>query len=223
MKRIFFTAVFIFITQALSHAQPVTRFPQLDHDLGNISGGGKAEHVFEFSNTGDTDLLVEKIVPTSGSTKAAASSNEIKPGEKGSIRVVIDMRGKKGFFVKTIDVYTNDPITPVTTLSLKISVKDQLHMDQYKAAEIFSEKCRECHVDQGIGKSGWDLFKADCFMCHNAGKNTSLSTMSKKPRAEMLKSITEGVDNTLMPGFDVRNGGPLNDSEIKSLIDLIKP
>lgn len=152
-----------------------------------------------------------------------ASSSRLKPGERGKINVSVDIRGRTGYISKTVQVYANDPITPVTTLSLKISVKDQLHMDQYKAAEIFSEKCRECHADQGIGKSGWDLFRADCFMCHNAGKNTSLSTMSKKPRAELLKSIREGVDNTLMPGFDLKNGGPLSDTEIKSLIDLIKP
>ena len=96
-------------------------------------------------------------------------------------------------------------------------------MGQYHATEIFTEKCSGCHVENGRGKIGWDLFKADCFMCHNAGKNTSLSTMSKKPRADMLKAITDGVDNTLMPGFDLKNGGPLNEAEIRSLIDLIKP
>jgi hypothetical protein len=89
----------------------VARFTELDHDFGNISEGDKTEYVFEFSNTGDTNLLVEKVVATSGSTKATASSNELKSGEKGSIRVVVDLRGKKGFFVKTVDVYTNDPIT----------------------------------------------------------------------------------------------------------------
>jgi len=223
MKRIFFVVMFIFLTQSPSHAQPVTRFTNVDHDLGNVSEGDKTEYVFELSNTGDTDLLIEKVVATSGSTKAVASSKVLKPGEKGSISVVIDMRGKKGFFFKTVDVYTNDPITPVTTLSVKIHLKDRIHMGQYNAAEIFTEKCVECHVDQGKGKNGWDLFKADCFMCHNAGKNTSLSTMSKKPRADMLKAIREGVDNTLMPGFDLKNGGPLNDTEITSLIDLIKP
>jgi hypothetical protein len=222
MKRFLFAAIFILLTQSLSHAESVVRFTEVDHDFGNISEGDKTEYVFEFSNTGDTDLRVEKVVATSGSTRAVASANEFKPGEKGSIRVVVDMRGKKGFFVKTVDVYTNDPITPVTTLSLKLAVKDQIHIGQYKAAEIFTEKCRECHVDQGKGKKGWDLFKADCFMCHNAGKNTSLSSMSRKPRTEMLRAIREGVDNTLMPGFDLKNGGPLNEAEIESLIDLIK-
>jgi hypothetical protein len=223
MNRIFFAAIFIFLTQSLSNAQPVVQFNQIDYDFGNVTEGDKTDHVFEFSNTGDTALLIEKVVATSGSTKAVASSNEVKPGEKGSIRVVFDMRGKKGFFFKTIDVYTNDPVTPVKTLSVKIHIKDKIHLGQYNAMEIFTEKCSECHVEQGKGKTGWDLFKADCFMCHNAGKNTSLSSMSKKPREEMLKAIREGVDNTLMPGFDMKNGGPLNDAEIKSLIDLINP
>ena len=223
MKRIVFIAFFIFLTQSLSNAQPVANFTEVDYDFGNVSEGDMTEHVFEFSNTGDTDLLIEKVVATSGSTKAVASSKELKPGEKGSIRVAIDMRGKKGFFSKTVDVYTNDPINPVTTLSMKIHIKDQIHLGQYNAQEIFTEKCSECHVDNGKGKTGWDLFKADCFMCHNAGKNTSLSTMSKKPRADMLKSIREGVNNTLMPGFDQKNGGPLDEAEIRSLIELIKP
>ena len=152
-----------------------------------------------------------------------ASSSRLKPGERGKINVSVDIRGKTGYISKTIQVYANDPKNPVTKLAVQIYIKDLAHLNHYKATEIFSEKCRGCHVDQGKGKKGWDLFKADCFMCHNAGKNTSLSTMNKKPRAELLKSIREGVDNTLMPGFDQRNGGPLNDTEIKSLIDLIKP
>jgi hypothetical protein len=47
--------------------------------------------------------------------------------------------------------------------------------------------------------------------------------MSKKPTKEMLRSIREGVANTLMPGFDVSNGGPLDDSDVQSLIELINP
>lgn len=223
MKRIFLAAIFLLLTQAVSHAQPVARFAQVDQDFGAVADRDMVEHVFEFVNDGDDDLLIEKVVATSGNTKAKASSSRLKPGEKGSITVVIDMRGKKGIFSKKIEVYTNDPITPVTTLSLKVSVKDRIHMAQYSASAIFSKECSACHVEQGRGKKGWDLFKADCFMCHNAGKNTSLSTMSKKRSKEMLKAIREGVENTLMPGFAVGNGGPLDDDDIKSLIELINP
>lgn len=221
--RIFFAAILLLLTQSLSYAEPVTRFNQIEHDFGDVSAGEQFEHVFEFSNAGEDDLIIEKAIASSGNTKAIPGSKRLKPGEKGSISVVLDMRGKKGIFSKTIDVYTNDPITPVTTLTVKIAVRDRIHMSQYKAMEIFAGDCRECHVDQGKGKNGWALFKADCFMCHNAGKNTSLSTMSRKTADENLKAIRDGVEGTLMPGFTIKSGGPLDDNEIKSLIDLINP
>lgn len=223
MKRLALAAIFVLFAQAISYAQPVARFVEVDKDLGAVSDMDKIEHVFEFSNTGDKDLIIEKVVATSGNTKARVSSRLLKPGEKGSVTAIIDMRGRKGIFFKKIDVYSNDPITPVTTLSVKIAAKDRIHMAQYHATDIFSEECKDCHVERGRGKKGWELFKADCFMCHNAGKNTSLSTMSKKSTEELLKAIKEGVGNTLMPGFDSRFGGPLDDNDIKSLLDLIKP
>ena len=221
MKRFFFIAVFILLTQSLSYAGPFAHFDEFEHDLGNISNEDKVEYAFGFSNTGDEDLLIQKLVVSSGTIRAVASSGLLRPGEKGSISVTVDMRGKRGIYSKKIDVYTNDPATPVTTLTVKISVKDRIHMNQYEAAQVFSGDCRGCHVDQGKGKKGWDLFKADCFMCHNAGKNTSLSTMSKKTANELLKAIREGIPSTLMPGFDLQKGGPLDDAEINSLIDLI--
>jgi mono/diheme cytochrome c family protein len=223
MKSIFLTATILLLAPTLSYAQPAVDFTEVDHDFGTVTNENKAEHVFEISNGGDEDLLIEKLVGSSGTIKAVVSSSRLKPGEEGSIRVIVDLRGKQGIYSKTMDVYTNDPVTPVTTLSVRISVKDKVHLNQYKATQIFAGNCRTCHVDEGTGKTGWELFKADCFMCHNAGRNTCLSTMSKRPGEEVLKSIKEGVPNTIMPGFDSRNGGPLDDAQIKSLIDLITP
>lgn len=151
-----------------------------------------------------------------------ASSSRLKPGERGKIHVLVDIRGKSGYISKTIQVYANDPKNPVTKLAVRMYIKDRVHLNQYKATEIFSEKCRDCHIDQGKGKTGWDLFKADCFMCHNAGKNVSLTGMSKKSREYLLRIIREGVENTVMPGWGTKAGGLLDDAEIKSLIDLIK-
>ena len=223
MKRILFVAIFVMLTQSLCFAEPVAKFNEFAFDFGNVSNTDqdKVEHVFEFSNTGSDDLLIQRLVLPSGSAKASATSTVIKPGENGGIKVEVDVRGKKGIYSKRIDVHTNDPMAPIISLSVKMSVNDRIHMSQYKPAEIFAEDCSSCHVEQGKGKMGWDLFKADCFMCHNAGRNTSLTTMSKKPAGELLKSISQGVQNTLMPGFDQKYGGPLNEAEIASLVELI--
>ena len=151
-----------------------------------------------------------------------ASSSHLGPGEKGKIDVLVDIRGKTGRISKTVEVYANDPATPVTKLTVTMYIKDPVHLNQYKATEIFSEKCRGCHVDQGKGKTGWNLFKADCFMCHNAGKNSSLTQMSKKPKDYLLMVISQGVDNTAMPGWGIKAAGPLDEAEIQSLIDLME-
>jgi mono/diheme cytochrome c family protein len=221
MKSFFGAAAFLLFVSSVSYAQPAVEFTEVDYDFGVVTNENKAEHVFEVSNGGNEDLLIEKFVGSSGTIKAEASSSRLKPGEEGSIRVIVDLRGKQGIYSKTMQVYTNDPVTPVTTLFVKITVEDRVHLNQYEATQIFAGNCRTCHVDDGTGKAGWELFKADCFMCHNAGRNTCLSTMSKKPAGEVLKSLKEGVPNTLMPGFDSKNGGPLDDAQIESLIELI--
>ncbi len=221
MKYVVLVAVFISFSTSLSFAQPDASFVEVDHDFGKVTNFQNVEHAFEVSNTGDEDLIIEKLVPSSGTVTAVASLTRLKPGEKGIIRTAVDLRGKRGIYSKTITVYTNDPTTPAATLSLKIAIWDPIPIGDYKAAVIFAGNCRTCHVEQGKGKKGWDLFKADCWMCHTAGRDISFSEMSRKPPRQVLMAIRGGVPNTLMPGFDQRNGGPLDNAEIKSLFDLI--
>jgi hypothetical protein len=153
-----------------------------------------------------------------------ASSGRLKPGEKGKIKVAVDLRGKMGNIVKTVQVSTNDPQRPRTTLILKMRVKDRIHMKKYGATEIFRGSCRGCHIERGKSKRGLDLFLSDCIMCHNAGRNAlPLARMRAKPRKEIEKAIRKGVEKTSMPGWDARHGGPLTGEEIRGLIDYIKP
>ncbi|MDA8433839.1 MAG: c-type cytochrome [Nitrospiraceae bacterium] len=150
-----------------------------------------------------------------------ASSSRLKPGERGRIKATVDIRGRTGVITKTVSVRSNDPERPVTLLSLRMSIKDQTHIGRYHPTEIFSERCRGCHVDRGKGKRGWNLFRADCFICHNAGASTSLTQMSKKPRGSLERIIREGIENTVMPGWDEKHGGPLDETDIESLLDLL--
>jgi hypothetical protein len=54
-----------------------------------------------------------------------ASSGHLKPQEEGKINVAVDVKGKSGSLSKTVQVYTNDPDKPVTTLTLKMVVKNK--------------------------------------------------------------------------------------------------
>jgi cytochrome c2 len=153
-----------------------------------------------------------------------ASSSRLKPGEKGKVRLSIDIRGKLGTIYKTVGVNTNDPKTPKTTIAVRMTIKDPVHMKTYSASEIFSSGCKSCHVLQGTGKQGFDLFVTDCVMCHSAERIApSQRDMRGKPREQIEKAIREGVKGTSMPGWDIKHGGPLKEEDIMSLIDYLKP
>ena len=153
-----------------------------------------------------------------------ASSSRLKPGEKGKITVSVDTKGKLGITTKSIQVFTNDPKKPVTYISLTMKIKDRLHNKTFAAKEIFRGECKSCHIERGRGKKGDELFRADCIMCHETGRSAvPISTMNQKPREYLIRAIRDGVANTSMPGWDIKNSGPLSQEEIDSLVSLIKP
>lgn len=95
----------------------------------------------------------------------------------------------------------------------------------------FEGKCANCHVEQGIGKMGRVLFDADCAMCHGAGaKGVSDLTfplsgqgyLSSITDQELYGKIAAGTDNPMMLGFSKKNHGPLDEKQIKSLVEYIR-
>ena len=46
---------------AQEHKGPRIEFKQERHDFGKVSEGDRAEHVFEFTNTGDAVLEIQKV------------------------------------------------------------------------------------------------------------------------------------------------------------------
>jgi hypothetical protein len=45
-------------------AQPSISFDNENYDFGTISGVDSLEHTFEFRNSGDKELIIEKLVPS---------------------------------------------------------------------------------------------------------------------------------------------------------------
>lgn len=64
MAKTFFTALFILFLSASSYAAPSLRIVSPQHDFGTITQEDKVEHVFSIENKGDSDLVIEKLVPS---------------------------------------------------------------------------------------------------------------------------------------------------------------
>ena len=135
----------------------------------------------------------------------------------------MDMRGKLGKIAKAIQVYSNDPRRPQTTLTLKMNIRDEMHSKKYNAGEIFRKPCAGCHIDAGKYNKGFALFNSDCAMCHNYNKSAApANAMRDIPEGKLRKDIEEGVNGSPMPGWSEVKGGPLTKEEIDSLVEFIR-
>jgi len=151
------------------------------------------------------------------------SSDHLGPGEEGIIKTTFDTSRKIGTVVRTIQVKTNDPVRPLVVLRLKAKIVDAFHSSNLEPKAIFRSPCRSCHVDRGIGRTGAALFRADCMMCHRRGYvGKDILELKKLSKQQLKSAIEEGVKGTVMPGFSSRVGGPLTESQIRSLIRYIK-
>ena len=152
-----------------------------------------------------------------------ASLSHLNPGDKGKVQVSVDLRGKRGQVTKTVQVLSNDPKKPVTTLTVTALVRDSMHLQKFSPGKIFDKQCSSCHVEQGRGKTGIALFQADCFMCHNAGtKASAITGMSRRPEKYLRMKIRDGIEQSMMPGWSLKSGGPLTDEEVDSLVRAIR-
>lgn len=96
--------------------QPAPDGPRLDfgkiteYDFGKIEEkGGKQTYEFAFSNSGSKPLVITKAIVSCKCVDIVYPKKPVMPGEKGKIAVTYNPRKQKGVFLKTIQVYSNDP------------------------------------------------------------------------------------------------------------------
>jgi len=109
MKKQLFCFV-MFLSALALFAQPAIQFESTTVDFGNIKeADGKASRKFEFTNTGNQDLLLTSVKPGCGCTATDYTKTPVAPGEKGFITAAYDPHNRPGSFNKNIRVTTNEP------------------------------------------------------------------------------------------------------------------
>lgn len=76
-------------------------------DLGDITQGDMATHIFPFTNTGNQPLVINNVITTCGCTAPQWPEKPLAPGESGHLKIVFDSTGKIGRQNKIITVQSN--------------------------------------------------------------------------------------------------------------------
>jgi len=208
-------------TIAYSEGIPKISFVEESYDFGRVLQGKIVEHEFTFENKGTGDLFIKEVTTSCGCTAALVSDNVLSPGETGKIKVSYDSQGRAGKVSRTITIVSNDPVEPVKELTITAIVDSSMHTSFKVNESLFSERCGGCHYYPAAGKSGKDLYDAVCAFCH--GKTApGLESLRSIPKDRMEDVIKNGISGTEMPAWIKDLDGPLDDSQINSLISFIK-
>jgi hypothetical protein len=62
MYKIILTVVLLLSLPALSYAAPAIHFNEVAHDFGKVTQDDRIDYVFEFRNTGNQTLTIEKVI-----------------------------------------------------------------------------------------------------------------------------------------------------------------
>lgn len=113
-KLIFILTLVVFGLSA--QAQAKIEFKTETIDYGAIAKGSDGVRVFEFTNTGDQELIVSNVKSSCGCTVPQKPDGPIAPGATGVIKVKYDTN-RVGPIRKTVTVYSN---ATESTKALKI-------------------------------------------------------------------------------------------------------
>ncbi len=103
---------------AYADSGPKAVVPQHEFNFGSVPQGQKVEHEFLLRNTGDQDLVIQRIAPSCGCTAAAMSASAVKPGASEKIKVAFNTAGFYGNKTKSVHVLTNSRETPEIVLKM---------------------------------------------------------------------------------------------------------
>jgi hypothetical protein len=111
MKKYSMLFVCLVFSLAAMCQKPVISFDVKEHDFGKIfEKDGSVTYVFNFTNKGNSPLVVSRVQASCGCTTPTWTKEPIEAGKKGAITVTYNTANRPGMFTKTITVYSNDAL-----------------------------------------------------------------------------------------------------------------
>lgn len=116
MKKIFLLLMMLASLVAYAQQeQPEIKFDKTVHNFGTFSENTPVQTaVFAFTNIGKAPLIINQAIASCGCTIPSYTKEPIMPGEKGTVKVTYNGKGKfPGHFKKSITIRTNGKVEMV--------------------------------------------------------------------------------------------------------------
>ena len=111
---IFGAAFFMLLQISQVYAQPSIKFDTKTHKFPKTPAGETINFTYPFENTGNEPLIITDVKVTCPCTKFEYPKAPVMPNSKGEIKVSFDTKSKIGYQDRTLEVYCNDPDSPIS-------------------------------------------------------------------------------------------------------------
>ncbi len=116
----------------------VLSFDKIEHDFGTINEGDIVETAFVFTNTGNSDLIIQDARGSCGCTVPEYPKNiPIAPGDSSVMKVKFDSSNKPNNQMKTVTISANTKkgreVIRIKTFVTPDPVKEQQRQDRRQA------------------------------------------------------------------------------------------
>ncbi len=105
---------------------PRITFEKVVHDFGDIAPGSKNMCEFNFTNTGDSLLMISNVSKSCGCTPYTLAKQQYEAGESGVLKVSFSAASHPGPAKKTLHVSSNDTKSPRVELAIKANIKPKV-------------------------------------------------------------------------------------------------
>jgi len=120
---------FSVVAFAQGNGSPVAKTKVDSFDFGSVKQGATVTQTFSVHNKGDAPLKILDVQADCGCTVAEPESRLIDPGSSANINIVFDTTGFRGYKVKTVRIYTNDPQNNALVFSLKGNIQRDVELE----------------------------------------------------------------------------------------------
>ncbi len=119
-KKIIFILSF-YMAANISQAQALLKFDKDTVDFGILKEGDTVKYDFGFTNIGNANLAIKQAWPSCGCTHPTFTQGEIKPGERGTIKVEFRSAGFGGQTVHKNIIIINNGAEQYANFTAKIN------------------------------------------------------------------------------------------------------
>jgi len=237
MKKILFTTV-LTVLVFLSFSQPKIQFDKTTYDFGNVpQDGGPVTGRFEFTNIGDSALILTQVKPGCGCTVPTYLKDPVPPGGRGYIDAKYTTTNKAGSFQKGITVTTNEPVNNKISLTIKGMVVNRPLTVFEQAGYVLGEGMVRIKNPNAITEMKNTETRLDTFPIKNFWNKDVEVKLMELPKAGYLKEKYRSFGTTLKTGeegfivflYDASKRGVFGEStdiiliQTNDSIDPLKP